>query len=215
LELSFLNSDIKGKSIFSELNIHSKNKLEKFRYIKLDVEQYFDNTNSKKVKNFFTKFLQMDKWTAQIFSYLVTIYDNKLQKHKLRRGIASSGILAFLANFNFFSELSKMCKKDGISFSLYVDDMFFKVPHTVNYADFVNRIYKLAKFYNIKLNNSKTEVSTINSKRFKFHKLLIRDEILRVCKKMKKEKKGNIYFHNYFKQIKKSNKLTKRLKRDN
>jgi hypothetical protein len=213
-EIPFLNSDIKGKSIFSELNIHSKNKLNNFRYVKLDIKQYFDNTSTLKIQNFFIKSLQMDKWVAEIFTYLVTIYDDKLQKHKLRRGIPSSGILAFLANFNFFSDINKMCENKEVSFSLYVDDMFFKLPDTVDYVEFINKIYKLAKYHSIKLNSLKTEVSHINSKRFKFHKLVIRDEILKATKKMKKEKKGNIYFRTYLKQISKNNKLIKRSKQD-
>jgi hypothetical protein len=211
-EIPFLCSEIKGRSMFHEMLIHAENKSTDFRYIKLDIKEYFDNTTIKKIQNFFTRKLNMNKWPAKIFSFLVTIQDPKSKKQYLRRGLPFSGSLAFLANISFFMELYKMCAEYKVSFSLYVDDMFFKAPSSIDYIEFVNKIYALAKHHNIRPNNSKTEVSKINSKRFKFHKLSIRNEILRVTKAMKKDKKGIFNFKNYLMQIKRNNKLIKKIK---
>lgn len=190
-ELKWLLSDVKGKGIFKLKTIHgTRLRMKDGIYFKLDIKNYYENTSIKKIIIFLQDKLQIAPDCVAILIKILTVKDEE-NKNFLPRGFAHSGLLALFANIDFFLEVNKFCEINNLSFSLYVDDMFFigEDRETSEFA--IREIIKIAKRHNIEINLDKTRLNSIQ-KGIKYHNLFLKNGVLKTNKN-KINKKPNGY----------------------
>lgn len=166
-------SGIKGKSYIDNAKIHKDNKY----LFKIDLSAFFPCITRETVYNFFYNDLMMTPDIAKIFTNLTTV-DLTLCKIKdlesvekfiqtkgiktsnhLISGSPSSQILSYLVNHNMFDEIQYFCDCNGITMSVYVDDMTFSSRNRISHKQ-KEIIYNIISKYIYKLSRSKIKYYT-------------------------------------------------------
>ncbi len=122
----YLHSPRKGKSYISNAQEHS----ESATIASLDIKQFYPSTTDEQIFRFFHHRLGMDRCAAGLLTQICTI-----QGH-LPFGSPLSPILCFQAHRQLFDEIQEVCKENGLTMTLYVDDIGISgknVPNRVLY----------------------------------------------------------------------------------
>ena len=116
----WLISGKKGNSFVTNAKQHSRSK----HLLKVDIKNFYPNSNRRFVFKFFKKDMQM----AEDVAWLVT--DILTYKNFIPIGSPASQMLAYLAYASTFCRIKKIADTHNSIFSLYVDDLTFssKVP---------------------------------------------------------------------------------------
>lgn len=166
-------SGIKGKSYIDNAKIHKDNQY----LFKIDLSAFFPCITRETVYNFFYNDLMMTPDIAKIFTNLTTV-DLTLCKIKdlesvekfiqtkgiktsnhLISGSPSSQILSYLVNHNMFDEIQYFCDCNGITMSVYVDDVTFSSRNRISHKQ-KEIIYNIISKYIYKLSRNKIKYYT-------------------------------------------------------
>lgn len=111
----YLHSGRKGHSYITNAKKHVGQE----RVLTVDIKKYFSSTSKKSVYYFFYKTLKCSCDVAGLLAELCT-YDEHVPT-----GSRLSMVLVYWANKLMFDKLERLCKKQGITMTLYVDDLTF------------------------------------------------------------------------------------------
>ena len=103
----------KGKSYVDNAKMHRTNE----NVCTIDIEKFYDSTKEKYVYDFFRYTMKMETNIATILTKLLT-YENRIPT-----GTPTSQLIAFLSYKDVFLKINELCQNQGITFSLYVDDI--------------------------------------------------------------------------------------------
>lgn len=107
---------IKGKSIITNANMHTKKKF----VVNIDLENYFDSITFARVYGIFkSKPFNFSHPAATVLAQLCT------HNGKLPQGACTSPILANLASTSLDKQLTQLAGRKNISYSRYADDITF------------------------------------------------------------------------------------------
>lgn len=89
----------------------------------LDIHKYFPNTTSRRVFWFFSSVMQCDRAIAGTLTRLACY-----QGH-LPTGSPLSPIMAFFAHYDMWSDIAAICRQEGLTLTVYVDDVTISGDH--------------------------------------------------------------------------------------
>lgn len=155
----------------------------------MDLHDFFNSIKKKRVFCFFLS-LGYNVEVSNLLTELCT-YDDALPQ-----GAVTSPYLSNLLCFRFDSRLSGLCKKRGITYSRYADDMYFSSNNKVQLLKIIKIVYEIARTEGFVINNHKTRFYSNNHKKLilgigvndcqchvlKEYKRLIRSEIFNCVK---------------------------------
>lgn len=159
-------SGIKGRSYPDNAKIHVG---DKYVY-KVDLKAFFPSISREKVYSFFKNSFDLSPDVAEILTNLTTVnLDFAQDKNKddvdkflnskgiktrnhLISGAPTSQVLSYLVNYTMFNEIQAYCDANGVTFSIYVDDLTFSSDKKILYRfketiqDIINNhFYRLSK----------------------------------------------------------------------
>ena len=131
----FLKSTIKNTSSVDNAIEHCSYKHTLF----IDLKDFFTQIKYAKVAETLRKYLLVEKDVAGFLAKIMVAPMNKtmdnLEDFVLGQGLATSGFLAFLCNYDLFNELNDYANSVGLHMTVYVDDITFsskdRIPHDV------------------------------------------------------------------------------------
>lgn len=165
-DVPYLHSTLKGTSYSTNGIVHASGR----RYMLcLDISSFFTQIKRNRVYRTIKNSLDVDKDVALFYSKMVTAPMEKgLEDFVLAQGLPSSPILAFLCYKSLFDCLYEYSISNGITFTLYVDDMTFSSKEPIPQA-FMNRIFGLlkSKKYHNQLKLNKEKIHYLSSRNWK------------------------------------------------
>lgn len=164
-------SGIKGKSYAQNAYYHKGNK-----YVyKIDLNAFFPSITRETVYSFFKNELQTSSDIAQFLTNISTVhidYANVKDMEKVNSFLSSKGIktrnhlisgsptsqiLSYMVNHKMFDEMQHLCDKNGITMTIYVDDVTFSSDNIIS-NQIKTKIKLIVKKYGYQLSDHK-EVS--------------------------------------------------------
>ena len=164
-------SGIKGKSYAQNAYYHKGNK-----YVyKIDLNAFFPSITRETVYSFFKNELQTSSDIAQFLTNISTVhidYANVKDMEKINSFLSSKGIktrnhlisgsptsqiLSYMVNHKMFDEMQHLCDKNGITMTIYVDDVTFSSDNIIS-NQIKTKIKLIVKKYGYQLSDHK-EVS--------------------------------------------------------
>lgn len=142
----------KGKSYVDNARMHRLNE----NVCTIDIEKFYDSTKEKYVYDFFRYTMKMETNIATILTKLLT-YENRIPT-----GTSTSQLIAFLSYKDIFLRINEMCEKQGITFSLYVDDITLSSSRVINKRIKV-QINQLLNLKELNIKKSKTKFFSKNT----------------------------------------------------
>lgn len=166
-------SGIKGRSYYDNAKIHVGNK-----YVyKLDLTAFFPSTSREKVYQFFKDKFQVSPDVADFLANITTINIDlapsrnieeinsflsdkgiKIRNH-LISGAPTSQILSYLANQDMFNALEILANKNGVTMSVYVDDITFSSANHISYR-FKTLVHNIIHRYGFQISLKKSKYYT-------------------------------------------------------
>lgn len=142
---SFVYSATKGRCYVANARQHSTSE----RAVKIDIKNFYPSVKRRAVRQFFVEKMQCAEDVAHLLSVLCTV------DGVLPTGSSVSPVLSYFACSDLFGSLAAMADKEGLEFTVYVDDMVFsgsaatrrfteKVVRELRRAGFVG--HKIAHF---------------------------------------------------------------------
>jgi len=107
------------KSNIQNAEYHKENPF----FLSTDIEHFYQNVSELKVYDMFIKKFCMSKDIAYILKELVFFYDKKMNRTVLPTGSPCSQLIAYWTYEKTFNDVNDYCIKNGLKFSLYVDDI--------------------------------------------------------------------------------------------
>lgn len=166
-------SGVKGRSYYDNAKIHFGNK-----YIyKLDLTAFFPSTSREKVYQFFRECFQVSPDIADFLTNITTIdldlapSENitEINSFLLNKGIKTrnhlisgaptSQILSYFTNQNMFNALQALSDKNGVTMSVYVDDITFSSANHISYR-FKTLTHNIIQRYGFRISVNKTKYYT-------------------------------------------------------
>lgn len=163
-------SGVKGRSYVDNARMHMG-----VRYLyKIDFSAFFPSIKRETVYNFFFEDLQCSADIANILTNYTTVDIYKadttnintiiefLTSKKVKStnhlisGSPASQILSYLVNHKMFDELQNISNENGVTMSVYVDDITFSSEFFIS-CWFKNKVYKIIKKYNYQLSKKKVK----------------------------------------------------------
>jgi hypothetical protein len=111
----YLQSGCKGRSHVTNARVHDQARL----LVKLDIKAYYQSTKRDAVYQFFRKTMSCSPDVAGLLSDLSCVSGH------IPTGSPLSQILAFYASLPLFQEIARASESEGITFTVYVDDLTF------------------------------------------------------------------------------------------
>lgn len=166
-------SGIKGRSYIDNAKIHMGNK----NVYKLDLNAFFPSTSRKKVYRFFREHFQVSPDIADFLANITTIDLDLVQsvniteinsflsekgiktRNHLISGAPTSQILSYFANQDMFNELQTLADKNGITMSLYVDDITFSSDNHIS-SRFKTLVRNIINRYGFRISVKKSKYYT-------------------------------------------------------
>ncbi|MCM3037517.1 reverse transcriptase family protein [Bacillus pumilus] len=142
---------VKGKSYYDYLEQHVGNEI----FLKLDIRDFFDSIKENKLREVLGYYVDdikvKEKLTLIDFIIKVVTVDGKLPQ-----GAVTSPVLSNILFRHLDIRISRYCKKFGITYTRYVDDILFSSSSFYLHKKvFVNGIKKILRSYNLYLNTKK------------------------------------------------------------
>ena len=141
---------------------------------KIDLTAFFPSITRDTVYRFFTKDLLCSPDVAQLLTDLTTIdlekssaknideiYEflkgkNVSSYNHLISGAPTSQILSYLVNHRMFDEMQKFADDNGITMTVYVDDVTFSSENRIS-KDFRDKIVAIIRKYNYQISRNKVK----------------------------------------------------------
>ncbi len=142
----------KGKSYVDNAKMHRTNE----NVCTIDIEKFYDSTKEKYVYDFFRYTMKMETNIATILTKLLT-YENRIPT-----GTPTSQLIAFLSYKDVFLKINELCQNQGITFSLYVDDITLSSNSIINKKIKV-QINQLLNLKELNIKKSKTKFFSKNT----------------------------------------------------
>lgn len=168
-------SGIKGKSYVDNARFHIRSN--RRNLYKIDLNAFFPSITRDTVYHFFADDLECSPDVAQLLTDLTTI-DLKKSKVKnldevflflkekgvssynhLISGAPTSQILSYLANHRMFDEMQKLADNNGITMTVYVDDVTFSSENRIS-KYFRDKIITIIRKYNYQISKKKVKQYT-------------------------------------------------------
>lgn len=142
---------VKGKSYYDYLKPHINNNF----YLRLDIKNFFESIEEKKLREVL-KYTIDDIKINENISLMDFIVKLVTLNGSLPQGAVTSPVLSNIVFRYLDIRISRYCKKFGIEYSRYVDDMLFSSNELyIHKKVFLNGIIKILKSYGFYLNNKK------------------------------------------------------------
>lgn len=171
---------VKKRSIKSNANLHKNSNV----FLQLDIKSFFPSIPLSWIINYFNK-LGYSKKNSFYLAKLCCYQDC------LGQGAPTSPALSNLVFFALDKRLLNYATKNNIIYSRYADDMVFSgVEITLNFKNFV---IHLIKKYGFKVNSKKTKLK-INANQNIITGIQIKNKMLFVPKKYKRELSKDLYY---------------------
>ena len=126
--------------------------------LSMDLHDFFNCIKTKRVFCFFLS-LGYNVEISNLLTELCTYND------ALPQGAVTSPYLSNLLCYRFDSRLSGLCKKRGITYSRYADDLYFSSNNKVQLLKIINIVSNIAKNEGFEVNNKKTRFYSNNHKK--------------------------------------------------
>jgi hypothetical protein len=150
----YLFSGKRNTSHIDNASFHLENNF----FLTLDIEKFYPSSKIEYVFRFFCYVLLMDEDVAWVIAKLVTYQDH------IPTGSSLSQSIAFRSFSIMFDSLDALAGSNGMSFSLYVDDMVFSSPRPIA-RTFLKKIEE--KLNSVELSIKKTKVKFGSPRDFK------------------------------------------------
>jgi hypothetical protein len=137
----------KGKSYIMNAQAHS---FVNAYVLKVDIRKFYRNCDKKHVFQFFKdrRYYALAGDIAGIISDILTFEGH------IPTGSPASQLVAFWSYYDCFSEISRFAQANGVTFSLYVDDMVFSSENHIK-ENFLYTLSKILNRYMLELNEKK------------------------------------------------------------
>lgn len=185
-------SGIKGRSYIHNAKLHRHNKF----LFKLDLTAFFPCITRETVYKFFKNDLKTSPDIANILTNFTTVdlalcdiknvkkverflqYKGVKTTNHLISGSPTSQILSYLVNHKMFDEIQYFCNLNGITMSIYVDDITFSSPFNISYKH-KKIIYTIISKHFYKLARNKTKYYTGNYPKYVTGSIICSDGTLK------------------------------------
>lgn len=165
-------SGVKGKSYADNARFHVGNN--RRNLYKIDLTAFFPSITRDTVYRFFAEDLLCSPDVAQLLADLTTIdlgkssaknideiYEflkgkNVSNYNHLISGAPTSQILSYLVNHQMFDEMQKLADDNGITMTVYVDDVTFSSENRIS-KDFRDKIITIIRKYNYQISRKKVK----------------------------------------------------------
>ena len=165
-------SGVKGKSYADNARFHVGNN--RRNLYKIDLTAFFPSITRDTVYRFFAEDLLCSPDVAQLLTDLTTIdlgkssaknideiYEFLKEKNvssynHLISGAPTSQILSYLVNHKMFDEMQKLADDNGITMTVYVDDVTFSSENRIS-KDFRDKIITIIRKYNYQISRKKVK----------------------------------------------------------
>ena len=165
-------SGVKGKSYADNARFHVGNN--RRNLYKIDLTAFFPSITRDTVYRFFAEDLLCSPDVAQLLADLTTIdlgkssaknideiYEFLKEKNvssynHLISGAPTSQILSYLVNHRMFDEMQKFADDNGITMTVYVDDVTFSSENRIS-KDFRDKIVAIIRKYNYQISRNKVK----------------------------------------------------------
>ena len=165
-------SGVKGKSYADNARFHVGNN--RRNLYKIDLTAFFPSITRDTVYRFFAEDLLCSPDVAQLLADLTTIdlgkssaknideiYEFLKEKNvsnynHLISGAPTSQILSYLVNHKMFDEMQKLADDNGITMTVYVDDVTFSSENRIS-KDFRDKIITIIRKYNYQISRKKVK----------------------------------------------------------
>lgn len=165
-------SGVKGKSYADNARFHVGNN--RRNLYKIDLTAFFPSISRDTVYRFFAEDLLCSPDVAQLLVDLTTldlgkssaknideIYEFLKEKNvssynHLISGAPTSQILSYLVNHQMFDEMQKLADDNGITMTVYVDDVTFSSENRIS-KDFRDKIITIIRKYNYQISRKKVK----------------------------------------------------------
>ena len=165
-------SGVKGKSYADNARFHVGNN--RRNLYKIDLTAFFPSITRNTVYLFFAEDLLCPPDVAQLLTDLTTIdlgkssaknideiYEflkekNVFSYNHLISGAPTSQILSYLVNHKMFDEMQKLADDNGITMTVYVDDVTFSSENRIS-KDFRDKIITIIRKYNYQISRKKVK----------------------------------------------------------
>ena len=165
-------SGVKGKSYADNARFHVGNN--RRNLYKIDLTAFFPSITRDTVYRFFAEDLLCSPDVAQLLADLTTIdlgkssaknideiYEFLKEKNvssynHLISGAPTSQILSYLVNHQMFDEMQKLADDNGITMTVYVDDVTFSSENRIS-KDFRDKIITIIRKYNYQISRKKVK----------------------------------------------------------
>lgn len=130
---AFLYSGVKGRSNVDNARVHEKSS----HLLKVDIAKYYESTSFKRVLKCYINIFKVSPDLAEILARLSTYSGH------VPTGSSISQSLTYFCNIKVFDQVMLYCKKRGVTFTLYVDDLTFssRVPLGNGFLGGINLIF--------------------------------------------------------------------------
>lgn len=168
-------SGVKGRSYANNAFMHIGDK--RRNLFKIDLTAFFPSIKRDVVFEFFNKDLECSPDIAEILTNYTTVDINRANVRNIEKimaflnnkgvnctnhlisGAPTSQLLSYLVNHNMFDEMQKLSNKNGVTMTIYVDDVTFSSEHKIPNS-FKSRVLKIVKKYGYKISKSKVKYYT-------------------------------------------------------
>lgn len=165
-------SGVKGKSYADNARFHVGNN--RRNLYKIDLTSFFPSITRDTVYRFFAEDLLCSPDVAQLLADLTTIdlgkssaknideiYEFLKEKNvssynHLISGAPTSQILSYLVNHQMFDEMQKLADDNGITMTVYVDDVTFSSENRIS-KNFRDKIIAIIRKYNYQISRKKVK----------------------------------------------------------
>ena len=188
----YLKSGIKGESYIKNAQKHAHNNY----FFLLDIRNFFPSITKKYIKKELMNTYKQSSNVAEFISNALTAPQKKFDdKRALITGSPISQYFSYVINKRMFEELNVLAQKQGITFTVYVDDISFSANFPIGHA-FLKKV-----FYVIKSNGFELSKNKKDKKKFYRGKIgnnsivtgiLIQENGLFISKQREKKIEGNI-----------------------
>ena len=145
----WVKSGQKGESYITNADAHKLNKYG----MKTDISSFYESVSFSKIRDCFLDKFQMSSDLAEIMTKLVT------HNRKIPTGGAASMLVAYYAYEDMFDKIHTYAEQNGITFTLYVDDLSFSSSRPIT-AEHFSIIRSIIQSYGLHTKWQKTNFYT-------------------------------------------------------
>ena len=172
-----------GVSVLDNAGVHAGHDY----MVKMDIEDFFDNTKEKDVYRIFSRYTPYNKEVKTFLTKLVC------HNGHLSQGSCTSPQLANLALTDFDTVVAEHCLSLGISYTRYCDDLTFSSDKSFDFKALIGFVTALLKLNHYRPNNRKTRILRTGDRHI-VTGIVVNNEKLRVPSEYKHNLRQDLYY---------------------